>query len=128
MRDFWDIDDIEYYFYLNHNEVKVNNFISDSAVVFKLAPRILQPQNNILVIKAIKKTLRIGPSPTLTPWNSPKSNKKVIMLGVYQTNKIKNPRTREDNIPGKIKGSVQSVTWPQALCFLQYVLKMIHGV
>jgi hypothetical protein len=62
--------------------------------VFKLPPRILQPQNNILIIKAIKKTLRIGPLPTFTPWNIPKPTKKVIMLGVYQTNKIKNPRTR----------------------------------
>jgi hypothetical protein len=57
-KDFWDADDIEYYFYLNHNEIKITNTISDQAVIFKLIPRVILPTNNILVIKCVKRNLK----------------------------------------------------------------------
>jgi len=57
MKDFWVLDDIEYHFYLNNVLLKITNIISDYTIIFKVAQRSLDPSNNTLVIKCIKRNI-----------------------------------------------------------------------
>ncbi len=57
-KSFWLVDGTEYYLFLNHNEIRITNTISECAVIFKVIPRVLLPGNNILVVKCVKRNIK----------------------------------------------------------------------
>ena len=71
IKDFWVLDNIEYHYYLNNAPLKITNMISDYAIIFKVPQRSLDPSNNILVIKCIKRNITNKKQPIMPYWKQP---------------------------------------------------------
>ena len=121
---------MHYYFYINHNEIKITHNISDNTVIFKVIPRMLYPTSNILVIKSVKTNQRYNIPRPLIYWKEPEAKNKVIMIGVYQTNKIKNTH-KSAKMPQLLptnKNVVMEIDYAQSIYYLQFILKRVNQI
>jgi hypothetical protein len=119
------LDNVEYYFYLNYNEIKYTASLTKNCIVLRVPHRILEGGNNVLVIKAVKRNeiFRIRAENVISYWLDARD--KVLMVGVVGVNK---KRSKSKKQTGMEVGVLPSITAMQSCQYLQYVNKKINQV
>ena len=95
---FWEFNGVEFYFFLNYSEVRYTAILTKNCIIIRVPPRILETNNNILIIKMIRRSeeLRIKPNQVVNYWLSEQSSK-IIMIGIVGVN-CKKAKSKVQNV------------------------------